>query len=421
MIRLLILADDFTGGLDTGVQFASRGVSTCVMTNPEADFAAEAGDSEVLVVVAETRHLPPAKAYDLVFSAVRKGLDAGIPHIYKKTDSALRGNIGAELTAVLDASGEKILPFIPALPAMNRITRGGIHYIDGLPVAESVFGKDPFEPVIESEVAKLINRQTRTSVMNIRTKNTVPEIPESFEGIAVLDAVTETDLIRAGQSAEKANGLRISAGCAGFGSVLPGMLKLSGQHKAEMPKLDEGLFVLCGSVNPITQRQLDQGEKSGFTRIHITPEEKLNPERYPDGDGKESLSRWKQQMTEHPWMILDANDADSSNRDTAETAGKEGLTTEEVRQRISVSLGRILNAMAETPVSRTMLITGGDTLLQGMNSMQVFRMFPLTEVFPGIVLSRVTLHGRERYVMTKSGGFGKESLLKDLKEFIGKT
>ena len=83
MIRLLILADDFTGGLDTGVQFASRGVSTCVMTNPEADFTAEAGDSEVLVVVAETRHLPPTKAYDIVFSAVRKGLDAGIPHIYK--------------------------------------------------------------------------------------------------------------------------------------------------------------------------------------------------------------------------------------------------------------------------------------------------------------------------------------------------
>ena len=420
MIRLLILADDFTGGLDTGVQFASRGVSTCVMTNPEADFTAEAGDSEVLVVVAETRHLPPEKAYGIVFSAVRKGLDAGISHVYKKTDSALRGNIGAELAAVLDASGEKILPFVPALPAMNRITRGGIHYIDGLPVAESVFGKDPFEPVTESEIAKLIHRQARTSVLSIGTGEAGPEIPEGFEGIAVLDAETETDLIRAGQSAEKANGLRISAGCAGFGSVLPGMLKLSGQHRTEIPKLDEGLFVLCGSVNPITQRQLDHGEKNGFTRIHIVPEEKLNPERYPDGDGKESLARWKQQMAEHPWMILDANDADPSNRETAETAGKEGLTTEDVRQRISRSLGRILNAMADAPVSRTMLITGGDTLLQGMNSMQVFRMFPLTEVFPGIVLSRVTLHGRERLVMTKSGGFGKETLLEDLKKLIEK-
>ena len=41
MIKLLILADDFTGGLDTGVQFASRGISTCVITNPAADFVSE--------------------------------------------------------------------------------------------------------------------------------------------------------------------------------------------------------------------------------------------------------------------------------------------------------------------------------------------------------------------------------------------
>ena len=44
------------------------------------------------------------------------------------------------------------------------------------------------------------------------------------------------------------------------------------------------------------------------------------------------------------------------------------------------------------------------------------RMYPLTEIFPGVVLSRVALHGRERLVMTKSGGFGKPSLLRDLKE-----
>ena len=84
MIQLLILADDFTGGLDTGVKFASRGISTCVITNPEADYRAEAGSCEVLVVVAETRHLPPEKAYGIVSSAVKKGLAAGIPNIYKK-------------------------------------------------------------------------------------------------------------------------------------------------------------------------------------------------------------------------------------------------------------------------------------------------------------------------------------------------
>ena len=170
MIRLLILADDFTGGLDTGVQFASRGVPTCVITNPSADFTTEAEDSEVLVVVAETRHMTPEKAYETAFSVVRKGLESSIPHIYKKTDSALRGNIGVELTAVLDASGEKLLPFIPALPAMNRVTRSGIQLIDGVPVAESVFGRDPFEPVRESEIVKLISLQSAVCSRGMGTR-----------------------------------------------------------------------------------------------------------------------------------------------------------------------------------------------------------------------------------------------------------
>ena len=418
MIRLLILADDFTGGLDTGVQFASRGVSTCVITNPEADYAAEAGDSEVLVVVAETRHLPPEQAAVMVSGAVRKGLEAGIPHIYKKTDSALRGNIGAELAAALQAGGEKMLPFVPALPAMKRITRGGIHYIDGVPVAESVFGRDPFEPVTESAVAELIASQSPVSVRSLPAGGSIGEGLAKTEGIAVLDAETEADLIHAGKAALQANGLRISAGCTGFASVLPEMLNLKGREKAEIPKLEGGLFVLCGSVNPITQRQLDHGEKNGFSRIHISPADKLNPEKYPDGDGKEILAGWKRRMEENPWLILDANDPDPSNRDTAEAARENGLTIEDVRRRISQSLGLILNAMAESPAGRPMLITGGDTLLQGMNRMRVFRMFPLAEVFPGVVLSRVTLHGRERLVMTKSGGFGKESLLTDLKAMI---
>ena len=40
MILLLIIADDFTGALDTGVQFAARGVSTRVLVDPEVDFSA---------------------------------------------------------------------------------------------------------------------------------------------------------------------------------------------------------------------------------------------------------------------------------------------------------------------------------------------------------------------------------------------
>lgn len=415
MISLLIIADDFTGGLDTGVQFANRGIPTCVLTEPEADFAAEAGACEVLVVVAETRHLGAKEAYETVLRAARKGMELGAAHIYKKTDSALRGNIGAELTAVKDAAGAALMPFIPALPAMNRITRGGIQYIDGVPAAESVFGRDPFEPVKESYVPRLIALQSDTPAFVAKAE----EI-SGRSGIAVMDAESTEDLERIAGKLREVPGLRVSAGCAGFAAMLPGMLGLTARQAPKAPGLAPGLFVLCGSVNPITQRQLNRGEENGFTRVHIAPEAKLHPEFFRKPEGEALLARWKKQMTECPWMILDANDTDPANRETAEKARAEGLTMEEVRQRISESLGIILSEMMDTPAERTLLITGGDTLLRSMNRMKIRRMVPLAEAAPGCVLSRVARKGRDWPVITKSGGFGQEMLLRDLKDLIVK-
>ena len=54
MILLLVIADDFTGALDTGVQFASFGVKTQVTVDCNVQF--DNYDTTVLVVDTETRH-----------------------------------------------------------------------------------------------------------------------------------------------------------------------------------------------------------------------------------------------------------------------------------------------------------------------------------------------------------------------------
>ena len=134
MLLLLILADDFTGALDTGVQFAACGIPTRVVVGEQVDLAAS--DAAVLVVDTETRHLPAAEAYAVIAKLTRDAMSAGVFSIYKKTDSALRGNIGAELSALLKTSGERRLPFLPAFPQIDRVTRDGVHYISGVPVTE---------------------------------------------------------------------------------------------------------------------------------------------------------------------------------------------------------------------------------------------------------------------------------------------
>ena len=163
--KLLVVADDLTGGLDTGVQFAKQGIAVRVIVDPGMQKEWTNTNAEVLVAVSETRHLSSEAAYQTVYRIVSAGKQAGIPFVYKKTDSALRGNVGAELSAAMDACEADVLSFLPAYPAMNRITVNGCHYVDGVPVAQSVFGRDPFDPVTESDIRKLIGSQTETQVL----------------------------------------------------------------------------------------------------------------------------------------------------------------------------------------------------------------------------------------------------------------
>ena len=66
----------------------------------------------------------------------------------------------------------------------------------------------------------------------------------------------------------------------------------------------------------------------------------------------------------------------------------------------------------------TLLITGGDTLLQCMGYMGVDEVEPVCEISAGVVLSRVTYQGKSRCVLTKSGGFGQETLVTDLARLL---
>lgn len=412
MIRLLIIADDFTGALDTGVQFAASGVNTRVITDRTASLRKYVDACEVLVIDAETRHLTARDAYATVKKIVSQAVDLGIAHIYKKTDSALRGNVGAELTALLEASGEEQLPFLPAFPQMRRNTVDGIHYIGDTPVAESVFGADPFEPVIHSRVSELIAEQSSVKVHSYRALRD-GEALRNEKGILVFDAVSVADLVQTGRQLFKEGKLRIMAGCAGFGAVLPSLLKLGTGIPTPMPKLDPNFLVICGSVNPITTAQADLAEKKGFLRLRLAPEQKLDPEYWNSSSGAQKLEALRSAIHDSRCRIIDTNDS-GGNQKTADYAASHGMTIEDVRQAVSCSIGYLVSHLFGDPNLGTLLITGGDTLLQCMGYMGIEEIEPLCEMDSGVVLSRFTYQGFTRYVISKSGGFGKQDLLIDL-------
>ncbi|MBR0249534.1 MAG: four-carbon acid sugar kinase family protein [Synergistaceae bacterium] len=392
MLKLLIVADDFTGALDSGVQFVSCGADTKVIIDPDYDFG-RSDKNDVLVFDSETRHVKPNDAYRIVHDFVKRANDFGIPYIYKKTDSGLRGNIGSELAGAMDALGLDDMHFVPAFPAMRRTTKNHIHYINGIPVSQSMFGEDPFEPVRNSDVYEIIREQTEN---NIR----------------VHDAETDGDMIAiAGELGH--DGLRLTAGCAGFAGVLAHVLGYHGKP-ADIPEMPKRFFLVCGSVNPVTRRQIEYARSKGFKYICLKTEQKLNPS-WPGSDECISSARqWLNEISDNN-AILDANNPNEESI-TNEYIHEHSLTIDDVRLNISRSVTGAAKAMLDAGLDARLMCVGGDTLLALMNAVNVHELVPFCEISQGVVLTSFEYNGKSYYIMTKSGGFGEEDLLLKLAE-----
>ncbi|MBQ6772810.1 MAG: four-carbon acid sugar kinase family protein [Synergistaceae bacterium] len=387
-LKLLVIADDFTGALDTGVQFSSMGAAAKVVTDSRYDFN-RALNLDVLIFDAETRHLTPDKAYKIVHDFTARAKDFGVPYIYKKTDSGLRGNIGSELAACLDALGLESMAFIPAFPAMKRITKNGIHYIDGVQVNQSMFARDPFEPVKESDVNKIIALQT--------DKN-----------IRVYDSESDSDMMNIAQSLGS-EGLRLTAGCAGFAGVLAKVLGFESVNESSVPEMPKQFFMICGSVNPVTIAQIDFAESHGFKRIYLRVQDKLNPD-WPDSKSCKEFARKILNDIQDSNAILDSNNPGEKFL-TDEYIKSHALSIEQVRLYISRSVTGAAKALLDEGLNARLMCVGGDTLLALMQAVNVHELVPVCEIEKGVVLTSFIYHDKNYYIMAKSGGFGDKDLL----------
>ena len=421
MVGLLMIADDFTGALDTGVKFSQAGALVKVIADYDFDFGS-GGDENVLVINSESRHASFEEARRRVEKIVRRAKAAGISTIYKKTDSALRGNIGAELEAALLESGESILHFVPALPRMNRTTLEGIHYIDGIPVAESAFGRDPFSPVRFSKVAELIGSQSSVRVLSIGQNQDTREIFSRLDRdkkyIALYDAVSEEDVAGIVNRLTEENRLCCLAGCAGLAQYLPASLGIAGSRVVSRIEGAGGrLLILCGSVNERTVRQMAYAQGRGFFRCNLTREQKLLAGYLDTKEGREWLERLSDTLKCKEGAIIDSYDL-LDEKETIRFGEQQGLDREGLRQRISARLGEILTGLLALGLEATILITGGDTLLGFMKQAGISTMRPLYEIAPGSVVTECHVGEKPLLIISKSGGFGEKELFVQILETL---
>ena len=387
MTKLLIIADDLTGALDTGVQFAQLGISVQVCSDPA--HVPQNTAEDVLVINSHTRHLHPQEAYHVVYDII-SGFSGRVQYVYKKTDSALRGCVGAELTAAAKALDTSVA-FVPALPKLGRTTVNATQYINGIELAKSEFGMDPLEPMRNSYIPDIISEQ---SDIPCHVGGPISRIPEIY----IYDASTDEDIMNIAASLVQ-GGAVLFAGCAGLAGALARLLPFD-RRQTVQPVKTASFGVVCGSLNPTTSAQVEYAAGREFSVLSIDAEEFLRADFKSSEQRAHAYARMMEISSEKLPFVLKAGG-------TAITGGNAG-------ELIADGMGCMAKEMLPVLEGYTLLITGGDTLMAFIKHCGYPALRIAKELSSGVVCLLAEIEGKNVQLVSKSGGFGGPELFDQL-------
>jgi uncharacterized protein YgbK (DUF1537 family) len=416
--KLLVIADDLTGAADTAAQFANQGVDTVVVVDWAAEWKRGAASCEVLVVNTESRHLSADEAAERVRATAIRGATLGATHYYKKTDSTLRGNIGAELEALRVVAGRRVLSYLPAYPKLGRSTLRGTQYVGAQQLRETTFSSDPLAPVTHSYVPSIIAAQTTTRCLLVNTTSLPSAEAKTGDAIWLFDAETEDDLLKAGELLKKSDMLVATAGSAGFAEYLPRLLGLE-TKRSESPRARGPLLVAAGSLNEITLRQLAHAEAAGFASITLTPAVLATGRGPLTADGRRAVAEiLAHSRLGHDVIVRSVSETGDISR-YLECAISRGLDDTNLHAFVSNNLAEVVAMAIEAGEFGVLVVLGGDTMLAIARSLSWCSLMCCGEVMPGVAVSQVQGRSGAPLVVSKAGGFGEVDVLTKVKELLG--
>ncbi|MGE5506876.1 MAG: four-carbon acid sugar kinase family protein, partial [Chitinophagales bacterium] len=400
--RFGIIADDLTGAGDTAVQFAGLGLPSLVVFG---DLALPEG-TRAVAVDSDSRRLSDAEAGAAAGAGAELSRRLGATRFYKKVDSVLRGHLGPELDAVMDAVGARAALVAPAFPANGRLTAGGYHLVRGVPVAETETALDPVTPVTESHLPTLLTETSRRRVGHLPLRLYMGGLPAvraevdrlSAVGatVVVCDATTDRHLELLAELLWEDRSL-LGCGAAGLGRALAvrfatAVGAVAGANEPDRAATHRPVLVLAGSRSKVTVAQVEAFAATGAVLMPVEPEELLSA-RAP-GALAEVAARAAREL--------------AAGRSVAIHLSFTTPVRTELSHLLAAALGEIgAAALAAAPATAGLVLTGGDTARAVCRALGAQAIAVKREFCPAVPLG--TLVGGSfpgLGVVPKSGGFG---------------
>ena len=407
--RLGVVADDITGSGDIGSMLAARGWAVRVFTAAAFDdpwrVAGRLAETrtDCAIIDTDSRFDHPDLAREKVRRATEILLGWGAERLYKKTCSVFRGNVGAELDAMLEVAGEQSAVVVAAFPANGRTTRGGIHHVRGVPLAESEFARDPIHPRTESDLVADLRRQTARPVDLVPLERVrAGDLALAGPGYHLCDAESQEDLAAIARAAAGVRALGGASALAGeLAAVWPPPPAFD-PFEGAAPGAAGGALVVAGSTMPQTRAQIAALEAAGAEVAVLETAGVLDE---PGATIARAAVRAATALAARRVAVLRSENSPEAVAAARALGAARGLEPVAVSRAVSDALAEAAARALAASATSSIVALGGDTSAAVCDRLRLDEMLVLDEIEPGLPVS-LAVGPPPRLLVLKSGSFG---------------
>jgi 3-dehydrotetronate 4-kinase len=419
-IKLGCIADDFTGATDLANNLVRAGMRV-VQTNgvPSAPLAA---DVDAVVVALKSRTIAPAEAIAQSLQALQWLKNSGAQQIYFKYCSTFdswygadgtdkRGNIGPVTEALMDALGTDFTMATPAFPDNGRTVFKGHLFVGDVLLSESSMKNHPLTPMQDANLVHVLQAQCRRKVglIDYRTvaagadavRARIAQLRGQGVGIAVVDAVSNDDLMRLGLALAD---LPLLTAGSGVAIGLPQNFGIqSSPQSAVLPKAQGRQAVISGSCSQATNAQVAAWKAAGHPHVALDMQAVLGTEMQYHSAVKDVLAWAKPLLAQGPVLVYSTADA------LAVKSTQAGLGAEVTGERVEQALSAIAKGLVALGVQQ-LVVAGGETSGACVQALGVQQMQIGGQIDPGVpwCYGQASAVGTPLHLALKSGNFGAE-------------
>jgi uncharacterized protein YgbK (DUF1537 family) len=379
--RVLIVADDLTGAMDTAGPFAQQGLKTIVVAQPLACDPALVAPAQVVSLDTASRHLKPADAAKRVSEILGRLGRQSFDIVFKKIDSTLRGNVVSETLALLRGCGRGAALIAPAFPAQGRTVRGAMVHVNGTPLPQTSFARDALSPPPTDSLVEVFARAVGAGKVGSWSPGATQS--EAGRSIVIADSQTDADLDAALETAKPQLGRMLLVGSAGLGNALARILA-TGKAASRPPMMVDGPIVfVVGSRAVQSHEQVERLKSLVGTEVLEAP------------NGVPAAA-----PIEGALQIVIVSVPDPTEE--ADSAA------------VAAALARAALGTVRRSHSQALVATGGDTAIAVLEASGCAALEVLGDLMPGLPYARLSVDEKPLWLVTKAGGFGGRDTLYEI-------